>query len=463
MKTLIAGRGFGKSSVIALILYNMFAEMPKAHVAFVALSFGQVKNLSLAAIKKQWIKLGLAEGIHFVVGKKPPKNFDTPYQEVEDYKNVITFCNGFTISLISAKTSNTSRGGSYDALIFDEAAFYKEAFYNDILAPSVRGYKRRFIQKATNEPSRWYLSQTIMSSRPRDGAGRWIYRFKELAKQKPEQYAYMEASARDNLDALGGEEWFEMQRDTLGALVYAVEIENVDLERLPDGYYHRFDDARNVYYPTHDRDNKMTDIDTNRLLSLSFDFGGWFTCATLWQEKNGTEYQRREFFVKETGTLDTLVQDIINHLDVQQFKLLHIYGDPNGYNKTAFTDAPAYTMIQRAFERAGWSVQVMAQKSYIELSHNDRRVFLNTMLDESNAMLPKIQYNKLACPNSIIAIGLTDVNPDGSKNKKLEKDRNYPQQHAPHLTDTSDYYLVPKWSHDNKNSTRSAPGKVWTK
>jgi hypothetical protein len=458
----VFGRGWGKTTLFAAIIKQMAREMPKAFIAYVSLTFGQVKNLSLGAIQKALKKEGLIKGSHYVVGKKPPRElkFKHPEVEIEDYKNIITFFNGFTINLISSKTSDNNRGGSYDAVIFDEAAFFKEDFYKKIIKPSIRGYKHRFIQKKTGLPSRWYLSQTIMTSRAWGAEGRWVYAFKEKMKEKPHLYAYIEGSSRENLQALGGEEWFEEQLDSLGALVYAVEIDNQDLQRVPDGYYHRFDDTRNVYYPQHDRDNNMIDIDSNRLLSLSFDFGGWFTCATLWQEQNNVEYCRREYFVKQDGTIKQLVNKIIDSLSEHKFKRVHIYGDPSGYKQTEHSTMPSYSIIAQAFRQAGWQVEVLAQPDYSKLAHTDRKENINSMLDESSILLPKVQFNKLACMNTIIAIGLTDVNPDGSKNKTMEKDRQAPQQHAPHLTDTTDYYLHPKWF--NGVSGNKKPGRVWT-
>jgi hypothetical protein len=203
----------------------------------------------------------------------------------------------------------------------------------------------------------------------------------------------------------------------------------------------------------------MIDIDVNRLISISFDFGGWFTCATLWQELNNVEYCRREYFVKQDGTIHQLVNKIIDSVREHKFKLVHIYGDPSGYKQTEHSTMPSYSIIANAFRSAGWQVEVLAQPDYSKLAHTDRKENINSMLDESSVMLPKIQLNKLACMNTIIAIGLTDVNPDGSKNKKMEKDRQAPQQHAPHLTDTLDYYLHPKYF--NRISIPKKPGRVW--
>jgi hypothetical protein len=458
-KVVVAGRGWGKTTLIAVILKEMAREMPGAHILFVSLTFDQAKNLSLAAIKKALKLVGLKEDLHFVIGKepKPYQKYLKPEVEPEKYENVITFFNGFTVSIMSAKKYNSGRGGTFDAAIFDEAAFFKEAFYKDIIKPSLRGKVNRFIQK-DGRPSRWYRSELILTTRARNGEGRWVYNFKELQKQKPKLYKYFEFSSRQNIYNLGGEEWFEEQREVLGELVYALEIENIDLERLPDGYYHAFNEQRNTYTPTYDRDGRMTDIDTNRLISLSFDFGGWFSGAQLWQEKSGMEYCRREYFVKESGTLDQLLKHILRDNENQQFKTVHIYGDPNGHNKSLYSESSAYENIKRTFERAGWSVVIKADKSYKDLSHVDRRVLINTIFEETNTYYPKIAYNKIACANSIIAIGLTDVNTDGSKNKTKEKDRSHPQEHAPHLTDMTDYYTTPKYANQNRNRRT---GKVW--
>ena len=46
-----------------------------------------------------------------------------------------------------------------------------------------------------------------------------------------------------------GEDWFKMQKSSSSALDYQIEVENVRLKKLPDGWYHKYNEARHQYVP----------------------------------------------------------------------------------------------------------------------------------------------------------------------------------------------------------------------
>jgi len=58
--------------------------------------------------------------------------------------------------------------------------------------------------------------------------------------------------------------------------------------------------------------------------------------------------------------------------------------------------------------------------------------------------LPKIRLHAERCSDVDIAIKRTGITPDFKKDKRNEKDREYAQEHAPHFTDTIDYYIERK-------------------
>jgi len=73
--------------------------------------------------------------------------------------------------------------------------------------------------------------------------------------------------------------------------------------------------------------------------------------------------------------------------------------------------------------------------------HADRYLLNNAMLKESSSRLPVLRINEHNNPDLIIALERTEAKetPTGvGKNKKDERNSNFPQQHAPHLTDAFD-------------------------
>lgn len=435
IKCLVAGRGFGKSSLIALIVYFWLDKMPRAKIFFSSTTFEQLDNSTLPPIREKWLELGLIEGVHFVVGKRPPENWAQPYKPPKKFERVITFWNGFTIQLLSVERMNSRRGGSFDAGIVDEAAFVKFAAFKSVLSASIRGNIGRF-------PLECHRSLVILSSRPRTPQGKWIYLFRELMEKNKKKALYMEASAEDNVDILGPD-WFEEQRETMGELDYIIEILNKEVDVMEGAFYHKWNDRNHTYKPSIDAMGNMLDVNKEALLEASFDYGGWFSGITVWQEyiNTNTETLIRKFFVKN-DLMDNLVDQFCDHFEHHHFKYVRIWGEPRIHDRTAMGKI-VDTIVKRLQSR-GWMTEVMVQAGYKTERHTDRFDTINAILDEANPLLPKIKVNASDCEAVITAIKLAQVNEDGSKNKAREKDREFPQENATHFTDTIDYYLLQK-------------------
>lgn len=452
VRVLIAGRGVGKSTLLAWVIYEMLRAMGAtkdrlaAKIFFASTTLEQIKNSMLPPIRKKWSEMGLKEDVHYVVDKTPPEWFAKSYSPPEDYTNSITFWNGFTIMLLSTTRPTGKRGGSFDAGIVDEAAFmpgrFRSAFF-----PMIRDNLFRF-------ETHWHHSLILLSSRPRKPEGYWIYEYKERQEQEPDKVLYMEASALENVEVLG-KEWFDDQKRILGD-DYEIEVENREITQLPTGFYHTFDRMRNTYILKRGE----TDVRTNELLDISFDFGGKFNCASVWQEHDNIEQCIRQFHVKRSGKISSLVADICNFYKSHQLKYVRIWGEPRG--KDPDPERPdLYTIIQQRFEQSGWMVEVMVPAGYRTKKHKERYDFMATILTGENPNLPKVLFNQMNCPDLLIALERCDVMDDYQKNKSAEKDPNYPQEHAPHYTDTVDYYLYEKHAWKQAASRSARASGVW--
>src|SRR3954470_23972872 len=79
-KILIAGRGFSKSFGNGLNQAKKVALMPRSLGLFTSPTYSMIYTKTLIPMKAAWEQhLGYIEGIHYVVGKTPPKWFDKPY------------------------------------------------------------------------------------------------------------------------------------------------------------------------------------------------------------------------------------------------------------------------------------------------------------------------------------------------------------------------------------------------
>ncbi|MFN7610039.1 MAG: hypothetical protein ACK5QX_03750, partial [bacterium] len=110
---LIAGRGFSKSFTNGLSQANKVALMPRSLGLFTSPTYSMIYTKTLIPMKAAWEQhLNYIEGIHYVVGKAPPKHFDKPYHKPHRYENVVSFWNGRAIVFGSFDRPALISGGS---------------------------------------------------------------------------------------------------------------------------------------------------------------------------------------------------------------------------------------------------------------------------------------------------------------------------------------------------------------
>lgn len=442
VKTIIAGRGFGKSTLIALILYLMLRAMPRAKVFFSSTTIEQIKNMTLPPVIAKLAEMGIIEGKHFVVGKDPwganskCRWFKRPISPVKKYDNVITFWNGLQVVMLSAAKPNSQRGGSYDAGIIDEAAFVKRSFWEKVLLKMIRGNLYRF-------DTHLHHNIFILTSQPRTAEGMWTMAMEQMAAAYPDMYLFMWASAKDNQVVLGPE-WFKLQRQSSSHLEYLIEVENIRMKKLPDGFYHKFDDTKHTYKAPKDLRGNMLDVRRDELLEASFDFSGKFSCASIWQEQDFVERCVRQFHVKEKKKIRALVDDICEHFKAHEFKYIRLWGEPRGRNRNEIDEDDIFTIMLKRFQHNEWMAEIMVPEKRATKGHKERFTFMEIVMDEEDPRLPRMRINAEACENVIISMQGTDINADFQKKKDAEKDEGFPQENAPHYGDTVDYYYYYK-------------------
>lgn len=447
-KTLIAGRGLGKSVAIGANNQMKASVMPRAKCFFASTTYNQILTKTLPAVLSYWSSLGLIEHEgahypgHFIIGKKPPRQWVKPYSPPRNYKNVITFFNGYTIEMLSMDRPDLARGGSYDGGDIDEAALIKRKDITTVLLPSIRGNRHYF--------SSWMHQQVAYyTSMPWKTTGAWVLEYEEKALLNPELYYYLEGTAYDNI-AILGEEGIERLRAECTYLEFAIEVMNERIKKLADGFYHAFNEELHCYTPKYkygESENGITvegnkDINTNKLFDISLDFGGWINLMTIYQQRAKTEYMVDSLFVKDDKSLNVLIDDFCVKYADHKCKHVRLWGEPRGHDKNPTGDT-WYSMAKKRFEKNGWRCEIKAKAGRTD-NHEDRYNFINDLLTEEDIRKARLRINQETCKAVIIAIQSTRVKPDGKKDKSDEKKRDFQQEHAPHFTDTIDYYLKQK-------------------
>jgi hypothetical protein len=465
-KTRVAvwGRGAGKSHTIGLTQRKKAAVMPRSRGFLSSTTYNQLLTKTWPGIEASWELFGLKEGIHYVFGVQPPKHFEKPLSRVRKYSNIITFSNGRIIEFLSMDRPDLARGGSYDDGDIDEAALVKQEQWTKILLPSIRGNLHRF------HYTHWHQCVGMYTSMPWKSTGLYILDYKEKAKENPEDYLYLEATAYDNIHILG-KKGIDRMKAEMSYAEFQMEVMNKHTIRTEEPFYPTFDPDIHPYEPKFKYGNDdhgritvqgMTDVDPQQLLEVSCDFGGWFSCFTVYQEKSSRrENMVASFHVKSDQKLSELVRKFCVHFAEHKYKMVRLWGEPRGHDKNATMKDTIYDLLVKEFTKYRWRVEVMAPRAKSRL-HVERQVFMESLFAEDTKGYPSLRINQETCKPVIIALMSAQKLPDGRKDKGNEKDRDFPQEHATHYTDTVDYYFDQKWGPRLSSSagTRGMAGTV---
>lgn len=462
-KMFLGGRGSGKTTTEGGEQYRCMVQMPRSRGFIASSTYAQLLNATLPAVEMKWGEMGLIEGDDYVIGKRPPLGFTKCLDEPRRYENVISFANGRRIQLMSMDRPDLQRGGTYTDGAADEAALISHEHVTKVLIPSLRGFVREF-----NTPLRgMFRAYTSIPWKP---SGYWSLDYEFKAQSQPDMYHWEEANAFDNIDVLG-KDYLDRLETELPYLEFLVEVMNQRVKKVADAFYHKFDAERHTYTPTYQYAEGQRGVELDKrvdpdglkdvhykpdeVIDLSFDFSGYFNCCTVWQEghesdgrtRRRMEYMLRQLFVKnDEGKVGELVDKFCNTYSRHRFKAVRLWGEPRGHDPKADTPLTMFQQIQQRLVRNGWQVEIRVKPGQVK-SHRERNYFMNDVFAETNPQLPMIRICDATCKDAIIAMQVTAVREDYQKDKSKESDRAFPQEHAPHFTDTVDYYYMQKHGH----------------
>ncbi|RXE68285.1 hypothetical protein ED328_07565 [Muribaculaceae bacterium Isolate-001 (NCI)] len=171
---IVAGRRTGKTDSIAapFVLRNM-QRMAGSTGGIVVPTFKHGLTNTLPGLLAAWKRWGFINGIHYVVGRKPPKSFAKPITEPHDYEHVISFYNGSIAIIISQDRPGSSNSLTLSWLLVDEAKFIDYDKLKDETLPANGGIKSHFGHHSFNH------SIMILSDMPQTKRGSWFLHYRE--------------------------------------------------------------------------------------------------------------------------------------------------------------------------------------------------------------------------------------------------------------------------------------------
>ena len=171
---IVAGRRTGKTDSIAspFVLRNM-QRMPGSTGGIVVPTFKHGLTNTIPGLLAAWKRWGYLNGIHYVVGRKPPKSFAKPITEPADYEHVITFYNGSVAIIISQDRPGSSNSLTLSWLLIDEAKFIDYNKLKDETLPANGGIRSYFGHHSFNH------SMMVLSDMPQTQKGSWFLHYRE--------------------------------------------------------------------------------------------------------------------------------------------------------------------------------------------------------------------------------------------------------------------------------------------
>lgn len=483
-KRFLAGRGSAKTHTLGTAIGMAYREMPRAKIALAGVTYVNIDLVVVPVIKEALELMGIYEYSkknpfgHYVINIKPPENWIKPYKAVGKlgYQYCMSFINGFTVQFVSQDRSETHRGLNLDGLFVDESATIAEDFIYKILKKAIG---RNTYKKISY--SRFFHCHYEFSSAAWFQEGMHIYKYDELYKQEfeerknwsqselrktPPKYLVLEATCLDN--PLAGQRYWDEQKAAEDPLVFDVEVANIRLSGLPNGFYHAFKTSRHLYWEKqrYEYDEKSglhlmksNDYREDKPLDISLDFNADICWSIIGQEVSNEARVINSNYVKPTANkeqTDIVVQNAEWFCDTYKDhpkKEAYLYGDPNGRSRSAGTigshdnNNTHFNRYRDVLVKNGWVVFRRELRSYPR--HKRKYFLVNGIMGEDSNRLPKLRINQHTNKVLILTIQSTPIKSETfEKVKKLEKAQPLSRrEYAPDGTDALDYWLWAKYSH----------------
>ena len=493
---IVAGRRTGKTDSIAapFVLRNM-QRMPGSTGGIVVPTFKHGLTNTIPGLLAAWKRWGFIEGLHYVVGRKPPKSFRQPIIDPKDYEHVISFYNGSVAVIISQDRPGSSNSLTLSWLLVDEAKFIDYAKLKDETLPANGGIKSHFGKHSFNH------SIMILSDMPQTQKGSWflhyrdkmdpeliatieatvyeIWRTKEriralnasgkpvppylkgylrrldrnLNKMRSVAVYYREYSSIENLQLLGENYIKQMKRD-LTPLTFQTSILCQRIGIAKDGFYssmregHKYDANDNQYLDTLGYDYDFStldaradkDVDPDAPICIGMDYNANINWIVAGQPRDRHLNVIKSFYVKFERKIPALVEDFCRYYAEHRNKTVVYYYDATALGSNYAVNEQDYRWwVVHEFERRGWQVEAVYLGN--PMRHDEKYLLINQGFAGKQRLVPF--FNRSNNEDLILAIQSAGVSRGRNgfrKDKSGEKLAESEEDLLEHRTDGTDAF-----------------------
>ena len=440
---MMGGIGSGKSVVLGHLLKMMVNELPGAVIQYACNTVSQAKRALTPTLKQVWRDYYDAVEYNpttdqgeYILWTKPPKHWDKPYFEPDNWDNCISWSDGVVIEFCGYKLDpDCHRGRSDDVLVIDEWLNFKQEWLK-IAEGRVRANVGKF-------DSSLHHVIAFFSSPPYGAEGEYMWQIEALAKENRKEYLFVHTCTLDN-EMFLPKGYIEQKRRTMLPHEFDVEVMGKRSSAVSKSFYSSLNVSRH------------TDIDEDNFYSPyksligSFDFNASFTSCTVWQDY-APEFRciDNQFVKTATGTLsmaETLAVQICEEYRGHVSKTIVLTGDRNGSNQSASgkrkSDGKYITMYQQVADiliSYGWEV-VLCPLGYNPEKDTVYTRMQYVLADKDEQLY--LRFHPVKAKQTLTSMLYTPIDQDFNKDKSSERRKTQDQATATHLSDTVDYIVI---------------------
>ena len=499
---IVAGRRTGKTDSIAapFVLRNM-QRMPGSTGGIVVPTFKHGLTNTLPGLLAAWKRWGFLNGVHYVVGRKPPRTFGKPIIEPHEYEHVISFYNGSIAVIISQDRPGSSNSLTLSWLLVDEAKFIDYRKLKEETLPANGGNRSFFGKHSYNH------ALMVLSDMPQTQKGSWFLHYKDkmdpeliaciegavyeiwktkerirelnrkgaevpaylrgyvrqldrnLNKMRSVAVYYREYSSIENLQLLGENYIKQMKRD-LTPLTFQTSILCQRIGIAKDGFYssmkesHKYDssdfsflDGVGLESAAPDSQTSLSfdsraDADVNRLapICIGMDYNANINWIVAGQPSGGRLNVIKSFYVKFERKIPALIDDFCRYYAAHENKTVVFYHDATALGSNyAVNEQDFRWVIINEFEQHGWRVEPVYVGN--PMRHDEKYLLINQGFAGKNKLTPF--FNRQNNDDLILAIQAAGVQRGRNgfrKDKGAEKLAESEESLLEHRTDGTDAF-----------------------
>ena len=493
---IVAGRRTGKTDSIAspFVLRNM-QRMPGSTGGIVVPTFKHGLTNTLPGLFAAWKRWGFINGIHYVVGRRPPKSFAKPIIEPSDYEHVISFYNGSCAIIISQDRPGSSNSLTLSWILVDEAKFVDYERLKDETLPANGGIKSHFGHHSCNH------SMMILSDMPQTQKGSWflhyedkmdkeliatiegtvyeIWRTKEriralnakgvavppylksylrrldtnLNKMRSVAVYYNEYSSIENLQLLGENYIKQMKRD-LTPKTFQTSILCQRIGIAKDGFYssmkesHKYNASDFAYLDSLGYDFNPSlldcradaDVNPHAPICIGMDYNANINWIVAGQPNGRRLNIIKSFYVKFERKIPALIEEFCRYYANHQNKTVVYYYDTTALGANyAVNEQDFHWVVCHEFERHGWQVEDVYLGN--PMRHDEKYLLINQGFAGKQRLMPF--FNRQNNDDLILAVqsaGVTRGRNGFRKDKGGEKLAETEEDLLQHRTDGTDAF-----------------------